>query len=131
MWTRPSRGLNSYYCDLCLRASPTGTYTSGAVSEAFASLGARLSFAPMATVRRVAPILPVRDLNASLDHYERLGFSTRKYLDAGYGFAERDGVEIHLGVSKEFPPSGRGHSIYLFVDDAGGVPCRGVKVKRA
>ena len=72
----------------------------------------------MAVVVRVAPILPVRDLDASLDHYQRLGFATRKYSAADYGFAERNGVELHLGVSSEFLPSGRGISIYLFVDDA-------------
>jgi len=72
----------------------------------------------MATVRLVAPILPVRDLTASLQHYKRLGFATWKYLDVGYGFAERDGVELHLGVSQDFLPPGRGHSVCPFVDDA-------------
>ena len=47
-----------------------------------------------------------------------LDFETRKYLDVGYGFAERDLVEIHLGVSQDVLPSGRGHSVYRFVDGA-------------
>jgi hypothetical protein len=66
-------------------------------------------------VTRVAPIFPVRDLGASLAHYERLGFATRAYDGGGYGFVTLDGVEIHLGVVPEVvAPS----SAYLFVDDA-------------
>ena len=69
----------------------------------------------MATVHRIAPILSVRDLDAALDFYQRLGFSVRAYAGGGYGFATRAGVEIHLGV-----PNGDHHpgSAYLFVDDA-------------
>ena len=72
----------------------------------------------MATIRRAAPILPVRDLAASLAHYRRLGFDTREYDGGGYGFVTRDGVEIHLGVVPEIIPSGPKHSAYLWVDDA-------------
>jgi catechol 2,3-dioxygenase-like lactoylglutathione lyase family enzyme len=73
----------------------------------------------MATFRRVAPIFPVRDLQAALEYYGRLGFATRAYEGGEYGFATRDGIELHLGV----PASGteddmRRHSAYLFVDDA-------------
>jgi hypothetical protein len=52
----------------------------------------------MSSLKRVAPILPVHDLDASLAHYARLGFETRAYEDGDYGFATMDGVEIHLGV---------------------------------
>lgn len=72
----------------------------------------------MASVRRAAPIFPVSDLTASPAHYQRLGFSTREYGGGGYGFAERDDVEIHLGVTANMPPAGPKHSAYLFVDDA-------------
>ncbi|HEY3867525.1 MAG TPA: VOC family protein [Actinocrinis sp.] len=70
----------------------------------------------MATARRVAPIFSVRDLDAALDFYQRLGFSVRTYRSGvGYGFASRDGIEIHLGVpSREHHPG----SAYVFVDDA-------------
>jgi catechol 2,3-dioxygenase-like lactoylglutathione lyase family enzyme len=72
----------------------------------------------MATIRRVAPIFPVLDLTASLGHYQRLGFSVREYVGGGYGFAVRDGVEIHLGTYPEgSAPPGK-HSAYLWVDDA-------------
>ena len=69
----------------------------------------------MATVHRIAPIFSVRDLDSALDFYQRLGFSVRAYSGGGYGFAGRDGIELHLGV-----PSGEHHpaSAYFFVDDA-------------
>jgi len=72
----------------------------------------------MTTVKRIAPILPVRDLSASLAHYRRLGFSTREYDGGGYGYATRDGVEIHLGVVTDRGPSTATHAAYLWVDDA-------------
>ncbi len=70
----------------------------------------------MATMNRIAPIFAVQDVNAALRHYERLGFTVRAYAGGGYGFASRDGIEIHLGVA----PEGSQHtaSAYLFVDDA-------------
>ena len=69
----------------------------------------------MALAHRVAPIFSVRDVDAAMSFYERLGFAVRKYSGGGYGFAHRDAIEIHLGV-----PSGEHHpgSAYLFVDDA-------------
>jgi uncharacterized glyoxalase superfamily protein PhnB len=74
-------------------------------------------------IRRVAPIFPVRDLRAALDHYARLGFATRVYGGGNYGFATADDVEIHLGVVTN--PEEHGHaSAYLFVDDADGLAAR-------
>jgi len=66
--------------------------------------------------KRIAPILAVHDLDVALAHYHRLGFATRAYEGGGYGFANRDGVEIHLGVV----PAGdhRTSAAYLFVEDA-------------
>ena len=72
----------------------------------------------MSTLYRIAPIFCVRDLAASLAHYQRLGFATREYAGGGYGFAKRDEVEIHLGLV----PQGDARSIrgtaYVWVDDA-------------
>lgn len=71
----------------------------------------------MGAWNRIAPIFPVRDLIVSLGHYNRLGFATRAYDKGGYGFATRDGIEIHLGVvpaGRESTPA----SAYLFVEDA-------------
>ncbi len=72
----------------------------------------------MTTIKRVAPIFSVRDLGASLRHYQRLGFSVREYEGGGYGFAHRDGVEIHLGTDSHGNGPGTKHSAYLWVDDA-------------
>jgi len=72
----------------------------------------------MTTAHRIAPIFSVRDLDAALEFYRRLGFSVRAYQGGGYGFATRDGIELHVGVpSREHHPG----SAYLFVDDADGL----------
>jgi predicted enzyme related to lactoylglutathione lyase len=71
----------------------------------------------MATLRRVAPILGVRDVAAALAHYERLGFATRAYDGAEYGFATRDGVELHLGGVPQGSDWTR-TTVYLYVEDA-------------
>ena len=70
----------------------------------------------MVTFKRIAPIFAVRDLAAALAHYDRLGFATRTYEGGGYGFAQRDGLEIHLGTVPAGDP--RTSAAYLFVDDA-------------
>jgi catechol 2,3-dioxygenase-like lactoylglutathione lyase family enzyme len=69
----------------------------------------------MATARQISPIFSVRNLDAALDFYRRLGFTVRAYQGGGYGFAMRDGVELHLGVPTREHHSG---SAYLFVDDS-------------
>jgi predicted enzyme related to lactoylglutathione lyase len=71
----------------------------------------------MATLLRMAPIFPVSDLAVSFAHYGRLGFGTRAYVDGGYGYVTRDGVELHLGVVADRTPHGHA-SAYLWVDDA-------------
>jgi uncharacterized glyoxalase superfamily protein PhnB len=48
-------------------------------------------------------------------HYGRLGFAVREYDGGDYGFATRDDIELHLGVT---PHTGAVGSAYLFVDDA-------------
>jgi predicted enzyme related to lactoylglutathione lyase len=70
----------------------------------------------MGTWHRIAPIFGVHDLDAAMDHYQRLGFAVRAYAGGGYGYACRDGIEIHLGVVPA--PGHRASSAYLFVDDA-------------
>jgi catechol 2,3-dioxygenase-like lactoylglutathione lyase family enzyme len=70
----------------------------------------------MGTLKQIAPIFAVHDLDAALAHYQRLGFETRAYEGGGYGFATRDGIEIHLGI---VPDDGRPtSSAYLWVEDA-------------
>jgi hypothetical protein len=70
----------------------------------------------MARRNRIAPIFPVRNLSFSLEYYGRLGFDTSEW-DSGYGFATRNGVEIHLDVMADVSGAGPG-SAYLWVEDA-------------
>lgn len=73
----------------------------------------------MPTFKRIAPIFAVRDLDRAIAHYGRLGFATRVYEGGGYGFATRDGIEIHLGTVPV--QDQRISGAYLFVEDADGL----------
>ena len=67
----------------------------------------------------VAPVVPVRDLQAALDRYRRLGFSVRAYgHGTGYGYADRGHVSIHLSAWDQHDPQRTGSVIYLYVSDA-------------
>jgi hypothetical protein len=77
-----------------------------------------LEFATGGMLKRIAPIFPVRDLDASLAHYRRLGFATREYDGGGYGYATLDGIEIHLGVVPDVDQRNTRSSAYLWVEDA-------------
>jgi DNA-binding MarR family transcriptional regulator/catechol 2,3-dioxygenase-like lactoylglutathione lyase family enzyme len=68
-------------------------------------------------LRNFSPILPVRDLDAALEHYASLGFHTLPYDDGGYGFANRDGQSIHLCHEPDHSPE-HGDAAYLYVRDA-------------
>jgi DNA-binding MarR family transcriptional regulator/catechol 2,3-dioxygenase-like lactoylglutathione lyase family enzyme len=65
--------------------------------------------------RRCSPIFPVRDLAAALSHYAALGCETLAYEGGrDYGFANRDGLSIHLTFEPGLEPG----SAYLDVRDA-------------
>jgi len=70
----------------------------------------------VATLKRIAPIFAVHDLDAAMAHYQRLGFATRAYEGGGYGYVTRDDIEIHLGVVST--EDRRSSSAYLWVEDA-------------
>jgi catechol 2,3-dioxygenase-like lactoylglutathione lyase family enzyme len=74
--------------------------------------------AVMSTLKRIAPVFPVRNLRSSIAYYERLGFSVREYEGGGYALATRDGVEIHLGMVPEGDPGTIRSTAYIWVDDA-------------
>src|SRR5438093_12131803 len=65
-----------------------------------------------AGIRCPAPIFAVRDLEAAMSFYERLGFDVRRY-DAGYGYAERESLRIHLRASPELEPFGNYSEVYV------------------
>lgn len=51
--------------------------------------------------------------------YERLGFAVR-HFDAGYGFAERDGLRLHLRASPELTQPGSAE-VYVHTPDVDGL----------
>jgi DNA-binding MarR family transcriptional regulator len=70
-------------------------------------------------LRRLDPIFPVADLADSLAHYSALGFSVAAYADgADYGFANREGVGLHLAADPDHDPTRTAGSAYLYVHDA-------------
>jgi catechol 2,3-dioxygenase-like lactoylglutathione lyase family enzyme len=73
----------------------------------------------MGMFERAVPILPVRDVDAALAFYERLGFEVRAYEGGGYGYVTDEAVEIHLGQTGE--ADGGPVSAYLHVTDADAV----------
>jgi catechol 2,3-dioxygenase-like lactoylglutathione lyase family enzyme len=71
------------------------------------------------TFSNVAPVISVRDLDRALRRYRKLGFAVRAYEGPErYGFAERDGVELHLSESRDHDRTRDGAEIYLYVSDA-------------
>jgi DNA-binding MarR family transcriptional regulator/catechol 2,3-dioxygenase-like lactoylglutathione lyase family enzyme len=66
--------------------------------------------------RQFSPIFPVRDLASALAHYASLGFTTFAYEEGvDYGFADRDGVGLHLALDTAHYGAG---TTYLYVRDA-------------
>lgn len=71
---------------------------------------------------RIAPILPVGDLDAALDRYRRLGFSVRSYAGGErYGFVAHGEVSLHLTESPGHDPLRTSSMVYLYVSDADAV----------
>lgn len=73
---------------------------------------------PTTTFRRIAPVFVTTDLARALAHYERLGFAVEAY-DNYYGYACRDGIEIHLAKVDQLDSRTTTSCAYLWVDDAG------------
>jgi hypothetical protein len=70
-------------------------------------------------LRSFSPIFPVRDLSSALAHYASLGFTTTAYADGdGYGFADRDGIGLHLSAEGDHVNEHAAGVAYLYVDDA-------------
>lgn len=68
---------------------------------------------------KFSPIFAVRDLRLALDHYRDLGFQVRAYAEGdGYGFAARDGLNLHLSAEASFDPERDASETYLYVEDA-------------
>ncbi len=98
---------------LCARSGthPSATYARG---------GPRTSLHAMSTtLRRIAPVFITTEFRRALAHYERLGFTVRAYDDGDfYGYALRDGLEIHLAKVGSIDQATNTCCTYLWVDDA-------------
>jgi|GEM_PF-397190 len=83
------------------------------------STGARRPARRSRQLQQFSPIFGVRELAAALDHYAALGFTTTSYDDGpDYGFADRDGVGLHLATRDGHDPARDGGTAYLYVGDA-------------
>lgn len=79
----------------------------------------RLAIMSQIVLTSVSPVVPVRDLDAALERYLRLGFDAHAYDGPDrYGYAERDSVSIHLSESADHDPHRSGATVYLYVNDA-------------
>lgn len=93
----------------------------------------------MPVLSRVAPEVPVTDLNAAIDYYcQKLGFELAAKLSSGdYAIVERDGIALHLFQqnSQSFVPIG----LHIFTHDLeslhaelrgrGAIICQGIACK--
>jgi DNA-binding MarR family transcriptional regulator len=74
---------------------------------------------PPPQFRQFSPIFPVRDMTAALAHYTALGFDAFAYAGPDdYGFANRDGIGLHLTGDPGHDPAHSHASAYLYVRDA-------------
>ena len=76
--------------------------------------------------QRVAPILPVDDVAAALEHYRKLGFTADAYAGDAvneliYGFLRWGRVELHLARTPGLDPKTNTSACYVYVDDADAV----------
>lgn len=71
------------------------------------------------TLRRSAPVFVTTDLGRALAHYKRLGFTVEAYENGDhYGYACRDGIEIHLAKVEKVDQATTTSCAYVWVDDA-------------
>jgi hypothetical protein len=74
---------------------------------------------PPRQLRQFSPVFPVRDMMAALAHYAALGFDASPYEgEDDYGFADRDGIGLHLTADRGHDPAHSHASAYLYVRDA-------------
>jgi DNA-binding MarR family transcriptional regulator len=120
--TAVREGVQSIDGEVAKRISPADwvTFRSclGALIEIGADKGEAAGESPTRLLR-FSPIFPVRNLRRALDHYKSLGFKVFAYAGGDqYGFAERDGVGIHLAAEPELDPLVGASEAYLDVEDA-------------
>lgn len=95
--------------------------TSRRALQRIADIGA--DAAPPATtggpyLTRITPVFAVTEPTRSMAHYAALGFDVEPYPGGGYGFAQRDGVGIHLNHVPNLDPTTNTSAVYLYVTNA-------------
>jgi catechol 2,3-dioxygenase-like lactoylglutathione lyase family enzyme len=64
------------------------------------------------------PIMPARDLDATLAFYERLGFESAGGHDVwAYLIVRRGNVQLHFYADPDVDPLTTDHSCYVYTDD--------------
>ncbi|MFC9894994.1 bleomycin resistance protein [Nocardia sp. NPDC127579] len=66
------------------------------------------------------PILPSRNLTATLGFFDRLGFETESY-SADYAFVRRNAIHLHYTATPEHDPWHAAGMIFIPVDDVDGI----------
>ncbi len=67
----------------------------------------------------VSPVIPIRDLDAAMDCYRRLGFDTHAYPGPEpYGYADRGFGSLHFSEWAGHDPDRAAASVYIYVSDA-------------
>lgn len=75
----------------------------------------------MPAITRVMPELPIRDLDAAVVFFARMGFDVASRFDSeGYLIVERDAVRLGLYVTQDAAPF-EWATAYLYVDDVDGL----------
>jgi hypothetical protein len=65
----------------------------------------------------VAPIMPTTDIERTVQHYERLGF-TVNVVETGFAMAKRDEIELFFSLNPDHDPARTAACIYVRVEDA-------------
>ncbi|KAK0649632.1 hypothetical protein B0T16DRAFT_457027 [Cercophora newfieldiana] len=81
------------------------------------------------SISPVFGVLP-ENLTRWLEHYKQLGFEVRRYGDI-YGYATRDGIQLHVSTSPHHDPLKTAGCAYLYVEDADAVHAVWSKVEDA
>lgn len=65
----------------------------------------------------VASIMPTTDVERTVQHYERLGF-TVNVVETGFAMAKRDEIELFFSLNPDHDPRRTAPCIYVRVEDA-------------
>lgn len=75
-------------------------------------LGAEHASGTESGIGSAEPVFPVHSLEAAMRFYQLLGFDVRRH-DVGYGYAEREGLCIHLRASPELDQFSSYSEVYV------------------